>query len=96
MAYMLLNSDEQDDTLVLFMASQERDQFTHTINKARYEAMLLTLSPGPFRDRIQTLLDETNQRLAEVKAIIAATVPQMPSAPKIATSLTRLKAKGML
>jgi hypothetical protein len=94
--YQVLSEDAQDETLVLFMLGQERDHHSHTVNKARYEAMLKTLPPGNFRTRIEGLLAETIHRLMEVDAIIAATKPQMPVAKKLAAARRRVKAKGQI
>jgi hypothetical protein len=96
MIYQVLSQDAQDETMVLFMLSQERDHHIHTVNKERYEAILKTLGPGDFRKRIEQLLAETEQRLAEVEVIIAATTPQLPTSAKIEAALTRAKGKGQV
>ena len=96
MAYLVLTQDEQDDIMVAFMLAQERDQFTHGVNRQRYEAMLLTLNAGPFRDRINQLLSETNSRIVEVDAIVQHSFSQMPPSVRIAAAVARLKARGAL
>ena len=96
MTYQILQEIEQDDALVLTLASQERDHFTHTINKQRYETILSSIPVGRFRDRVTHLLGETNERLEDVNAIIAALTPQMPPAARIAASVSRLRNKGAL
>lgn len=94
MAYRVLTEDEESETIVLFMLAQERDHHSHSVNRDRYQRMLKDLPPGPFRERIQHLLAETNDRLVEVEAIIAATVPQMPPADRVSAIREALKAKG--
>lgn len=59
--------------MVEFLLNQERDYDTHQINKARYETILATEPAGGFRDRISQLLMETNSRIKEIEAIVAAT-----------------------
>ena len=92
MPYQILTEDEQDDIMVGFLRSQERDSFAHEWNKARYEAMLSTLEDGDFKVRITKLHAETAARLAEVNSIIEATLPQMPTAGRIKAALARLNA----
>lgn len=96
MAYVVLTEDDQDDMIVAFMLAQERDQFLHTVNKARYVALNASLAPSVFKTRIETLLNETNSRLTEVDAILAETVGQLPNAARRNAAITRLKAKGSI
>jgi len=93
MDYKTLKQEEMDDAVISFYKAQEMDLYLHNINKQRYEAMLETLPEGKFRDRVQGLLDETNSRIAEVEAILVATVPQLPQKEAIASSLARLEQK---
>jgi len=95
--YQVLNQDEQDEIIVSFMLSQERDKFCHDLNLARYDAMLESLSDGKWKDRIVVLRAETLERLAEVNSIIQATKPQLPTAERIEAAKTRLvnKNKGV-
>ena len=96
MAYLVLTVDEQDEVLTAFMLSQERDAFTHGVNQQRYTAMLTALPPSPFRDHVLRLLTQTNSRIEEVGAVITHTTPQMPTPARIASAITRLKAKGAI
>jgi hypothetical protein len=64
---------------VEYLEAQERDHWIHQLNKARYEAMLVTLPQGTFRTRVQQLLTETDSRLEEVEAIISATQATLPA-----------------
>ena len=89
--YKTLSQEEMDEIVVDFLKAQERDLFCHEINLARYEEMLKVLPPGPWRDRITQLRDETIQRKAEVESIIAAT--QVPNKQRIEAALKRIKAK---
>jgi ferritin-like metal-binding protein YciE len=83
MDYKVLKQEEMDNIVVEFHGAQERDHFTHNLNKARYEEMLPTLDEGAFKSRIQELLNETNGRIEEVEAIMTATESQLPSKDKI-------------
>lgn len=94
--FITLTQDERDDQIVSFYANQERDKHSHEINITRFEAMLTTLTDGAFKNQIQTLLNQTRSRLAEVNAIINATQSQLPSEERIQSSLTRLRSKGVL
>jgi len=86
---------EKDRILVEFMEAQERDHWLHTINRQRYQSILATAPAGKnaFRTRIEGLLAETEDRITEVEAIIAATISQMPSAETIATIAIDLEAE---
>lgn len=94
MAYQTIDDDDQDEALIAFVVSQERDHHSHTLNKQRYEAMLITLPDGPFKTRVLELLTQTNSRLSDIDAILAATAPQMPPPARVAASVARMKAKG--
>ena len=91
MDYQVLSQDEQDDIIVSFMLSQERDKYCHSLNLERYTEMLKTLEAGPWRDRVTKLKDDTVSRLAEVDSIIAVTTPQMPPAERLAAAIARLQ-----
>jgi hypothetical protein len=94
MAYKILTQDEQDEIVVAFMQSQERDAFTHQINLDRFDAMLPSLPEGNWKSRISELRAETAQRLAEVQSIIAATEDTLPSQERIDAAIARLAAKA--
>ena len=96
MPYLLLSDDEQDEILAGFLLAQERDKFSHTVNQERYDALLTSLSPGPFLQRIQRLREETNSRLEEVNAIIANTIRQLPTPARLDAAIARLRAKGSI
>jgi hypothetical protein len=91
--YKMLTEEEKDDTKVSFLLGQERDKFSHELNLERFNLMLKTLPPGPFRDRIQQLKTDTESRLVEVNGIIAASEAQMPALESIAAAKVRLAAK---
>lgn len=93
--YQVLSQDEQDDIIVGFMLSQEKDKYCHAINLARYETILANLEPGQWRDRIEKLRDETSQRLSEVNSIIEATQVQLPPKERIEAAKTRLRSMGV-
>ena len=95
--YFLLDQDKADDTVVAFYHEQEYTHYCHMINKERYEQILSSPIPSEaFGNRIVQLLNETNERLEEVGAIIAATVPQLPSQERIEAALLRLKEDGAI
>ena len=96
MAYVVLSQDEQDEIITAFMLTQERDHFTHTVNQNRYIALTASLPAGPFLDRIKQLQSETESRLAEVNAILADTLPQLPPLLQRDAAIARLKAKGVI
>lgn len=88
--YRLLTQEEMDDIIVEFYAAQERDAFCHELNKQRYEEMLKVLPPGPFRDQIVGLLEETKARMAEVDAILTKTEPQLPPPTRLTAAAQRM------
>jgi Flp pilus assembly CpaF family ATPase len=91
--YVLLTEDERDDVVVEFYAAQERDLFCHRLNRNRYAAMLATLKESDFRDRVVKLAAETDARIKEVEAIIAATLSQLPSGERLQAAADRIVAK---
>ncbi|MCX7800087.1 MAG: hypothetical protein N2109_07065 [Fimbriimonadales bacterium] len=92
--YRVLSQEEMDDIVVEFFAAQERDMFCHELNKQRYEEMLKVLPEGEYRQRVARLLAETNERMAEVEAIIAKTEPQLPPTARVQAAAQRIKAKS--
>lgn len=80
MEYQVLSQDEQDDIVVSFMLSQERDKYCHELNLQRYTGMLEKLEPGKWRDQVLKLQADTVSRLAEINSIIEASKGQMPPA----------------
>ena len=91
MPYETINTDEQDDIIVGFLRAQEKDEYCHATNLARFNNMLVGLPAGRFKDRITELRDDTQSRLNEVQAIIASTLSQLPDATRIAASLVRIR-----
>ena len=96
--YQTLTDTEKDDHVVNFMKAQETDLYLHNINKQRYETMLQNLPEGKWKERVQTLLDETNERIQEVSSTIEATKPQMPDQTRVDSALARIaeKEKGVV
>ena len=93
MPYECINTDEQDDIIVGFLRSQEKDEYCHSTNLARFNDMLVGLPAGRFKDRITQLRDDTQERLNEVQAIIASTMSQLPDQTRIDASLGRIRAR---
>ena len=93
MLYEILSQDEQDEIIVSFLLAQERDQFCHELNRTRYDAMLLTLPEGKWKEQITELRAETLSRLNEVNTIIEATKPQLPDAVRVNAAKDRIKAR---
>lgn len=91
--FTLLSQDEQDDLVMSFMLAQERDQFAHELNQARYDAMLATIPDGAWKQRIKELRDQTAARLEEVNSIVEATKPQLPPQARRGAAMRRLKEK---
>lgn len=94
MAFKLLSQDKQDDSIVAFYLAQEADLHSHQVNKARFEAMLAGELAADFREKLNTLLRDTNSRIAEVSAIIAATESQLPPQGRCEAAVKRLQANG--
>ena len=92
--YQVLSQDEQDDIVVSFMRSQERDKFCHELNKERYQSMLETLEPGEWKNRVVQLHADTVKRLAEVDSIIEASTPSMPPPERVEAAKQRLLARA--
>lgn len=83
----LITQLEKDKTIVQYMQAQQRDLHIHNVNLERYNTMLETLPEGKYKDRIVKLKAETEERIEEVSAIVAATEPQMPSQERIDAAL---------
>lgn len=93
MARKIVTTDDEDDILISFLDSQERDQYCHEINLQRFTSMILSLPEGDMKKRYTALKAETQSRLDEVNAIIAATTSQLPSTARQAAAISRLLAK---
>jgi hypothetical protein len=93
--YQLLTQDERDEIIATYLKAQERDLFTHRLNLQRFEAMLPTLPPGEFKDRIQQLRNETIARIGEVEAIIEKTLPQAPPVERMRAAVERVERRAM-
>ncbi len=94
MAYKILRQTDMDDIVVSFLLSQERDQYCHEINLARFDSMLNAMSANhPFKSQIQKLRDDTASRLDEVKRIITATEAQLPTGAAMTDAKTRVLIK---
>ena len=90
--YRVLSQEEQDDIIVAYMLSQERDKYCHELNLARYNAMERSAN-GDWGDRINKLKAETEVRLAEVNSVIAETEKQLPPRERLEAAIIRLKSK---
>lgn len=91
--YQVLSQDEQDDIVVSFMLSQEKDKFCLELNSARFDEMLKGLEEGDWRTRVVQLHADATKRLAEVDSIIKATLPTLPPSGRVEATILRLKAK---
>lgn len=91
--YLVLSQDEMDEMVVNKLLAEERDLFAHRLTKERLEAMLPRLPDGDFKQHCERLLESTNARIAEVQAIIDATMPQLPNETRRAAALDRIRAK---
>lgn len=91
--FEVLSQDEQDETIVAFFLAQERDLHALTVSIERYQNMLKTLPPGPWRERIEQLLNESLERKFQVESIIEATRPQLPPPERIEAAKLRLANK---
>ena len=92
--YQVLSQDEQDDIVVSFMLSQERDKFCHELNLGRYDSMLPSLPDGEWKERVTQLRSETANRLVEVNSIIEASINKLPPAARLEAAKQRLQAKA--
>ncbi|MBA7541718.1 hypothetical protein ES705_34034 [subsurface metagenome] len=88
--YQVLSQENQDDIIVSFMLSQERDKYCLELNLERYTVMLKTLGAGKWRDQVVKLQAESTSRLAEVDSIIEASKAQMPPPGRLAATEQRL------
>lgn len=91
--YVALTEEEQDDIMAAFILSQEQDHYTHTVNLERYEKMLQDMPHGKWKERIEQLKAQIEERLAEVNSIIAASATQIPPEQRLQAALTRIRAK---
>ena len=92
--YQVLSQDEQDDIVVGFMLSQERDKFCHELNLGRYESMLPGLPDGEWKERVTQLRSETANRLVEVNSIIEASINKLPPPERLELARQRLQARA--
>ena len=92
MAYLVLSQAEQDDIIVGFMLSQERDKFCHELDLARYNKLLQDVEEGEWKNRVAKLHDDTAKRLAEVNSIIEASLSDLPPLSRIEAAKLRLEA----
>ena len=93
MSYEILTQGEQDEIVVEYLHAQERDEFCHQLNLARFNQMLSSLPEGKFKERIAQLRNDTNERLNEVTGIKNATVAQLPSKERVDAAIGRIAAK---
>ena len=95
--YSILFQHKADDVVVAFLHAQEYERYCHILNKQRYESILQQpIVSDAFNQRIAQLLRETNQRIAEVESILAATTAQLPPQDRIDASRARLIANGSI
>ena len=95
--YSVLSQEKCDDTVVAFLYAQQYEHYCHMLNKQRYESILKQpIVSDAFNQRVAQLLGETNQRLAEIESILAATVAQLPTQDRIDASRARLVADGSI
>lgn len=93
MEYLTLTEDEQHDMLVATLAAQERDHWMHTVNAARFTAILADPGLTPhFRQRMKELLAQTQDRIQEVTQILDKLRPQLPPPAQITAAHQRLQA----
>lgn len=74
MKYKILGKREQKKVVREYLLQQEREHYCHAINLARYAELLRVLPDGEFRTRIGQLHAECQARMAEVEAIVKATI----------------------
>ena len=75
---MGLASQERADLLSQTLLVQERDLLVHKLNRERYVLILDDeRAPEPFKERIRLRLDEVQERIAEVEAIVRAIKQQV-------------------
>lgn len=90
---VMLN-DEKVDAVVNTVMLWKRDLEFHYMDKARYERILQDpLLPEGQRSRIEGLLVEVTNRIAEIECYIRAAQPELPSQAEIDASIARIKAK---
>lgn len=91
--YQVLSQEEQDDIIVSFMLSQERDKFCLELNLNRYKDILEKGDgKGKWHDRVKELQAESVERLAEIDSIIGASKGQMPPQERIVAAQQRIVA----
>jgi hypothetical protein len=91
--FLLLSQEERDEMLAATLLAQERDLFMHKANKERFQRILANGARGEFRQRIQQLRDETDQRISEVTQIIEALKPELPPVARLRAAAERIKAR---
>ncbi|MDM7913027.1 MAG: hypothetical protein QUS09_08010 [Methanotrichaceae archaeon] len=92
MNYKLLSEDEKDEIAASFLLAQERDHYCHTVNIARLREMLKDgLPEGVWKNHVQQLLADSEERLAQVESIIKSTA--LPSLERLQAAKARIEAK---
>lgn len=94
MEYKLLSDDDKHEHIGAFAKAQEADHYLHCVNRDRYKKILKSSAIGDrFRQRINKLLAETEERIEECEAIISATYQDFPDAEPLKAGLARLEAR---
>ena len=91
--FKTLTVAEQEEMLVNTLKAQEMDLYLHTLNKERFEDMVLTLPEGSLKAKLQIEITVIESRLVEVGTTIESLEKQMPVGIDVPAVLVRLKEK---
>jgi len=91
--FKTLTVAEQEEMLVNTLKAQEMDLYLHTLNKERFEDMVLTLPEESLKAKLQIEITVIASRLVEVETTIESLEKQMPVGIDIPAVLVRLKEK---
>ena len=86
--------EEKEEMLIQTLKAQEMDLYIHTLNKERFQDMVLNLpEESEFRQKLEGEILVIDSRLEEVNATIASLEKQIPEDTDVPAVLVKLKAK---
>ena len=89
-----ITKEEKEEMLIQTLKAQEMDLYIHTLNKERFQDMVLNLpEESEFRQKLEGEILVIDSRLEEVNATIASLEKQIPEDTDVPAVLVKLKAK---
>jgi len=89
-----ITKEEKEEMLIQTLKAQEMDLYIHTLNKERFQDMVLNLpEDNTFRHKLEEEILVIESRLGEVNATMIALEKQIPEDTDVPAVLVKLKAK---